>query len=452
MSKMKQSILIISLLIAVVVLSACGTNKLTDLSSTASDLLASSSQSAQAAPSTQTIPQSPELLAAYEGALAAIYEKVNPSVVNITVYQKASEAMQNLQDQMPFFDPNQNPFNNPNANPFNNPNNDQNNNNNNNDQNNSQNGSQGDSEIQAGLGSGFVWDEQGHIVTNNHVVENATKLTVTFADGTTLPAEVVGVDPKADLAVIKVDASAADLVPMDVADSNQAKVGQVVVAIGNPFGLEGTMTAGIISALDRSLPVSLEKSLNQSSPSYSIPDIIQTDASINPGNSGGVLVDTQGALLGVTTAIESGSGTNSGVGFVIPSAIVHKVVPSLISDGKVAHPWIGIMGSTLSSDMAALNNLDAAQRGVIVMEVTAGSPAEKAGLQGGSKQADLNGRQVSTGGDVITAVDGQSVQRFEDLVSYLYEQTEVGQKITLTVLRNGKEQAIELTLGSQPTE
>ncbi len=206
MSKIKQSILIVSMLVALVVLSACGTNKLTDLSSTATDLLANTSQSALAAPNTQALTQSPELLAAYESALAAIYAKVNPSVVNIEVYQPASSVMQNLPNDLPF------------TNPFTNPNNNDQNNNPNNDQNNGSNNSQDDTPVPAGLGSGFVWDEQGHIVTNNHVVDGATRLTVRFASGLSLPAEIVGVDPKSDLAVIKVDAPAGELVPVDVAE------------------------------------------------------------------------------------------------------------------------------------------------------------------------------------------------------------------------------------------
>ncbi len=305
---------------------------------------------------------------------------------------------------------------------------------------------------QAALGSGFVWDANGDIVTNNHVVDGATKITVTFADGTTVEATRVGNDPNADLAVIKVNVAAGELHPVQLADSTQVKVGQVAIAIGNPFGLSGTMTQGIISGLSRSLPVANSSSaLGSSTGTYSIPDIIQTDAAINPGNSGGVLVDDQGHVLGVTAAIESQAGTSSGVGFVIPAAIVQKVVPALIQSGHYDHPWLGITGTTLTPDLAQAMNLKAEQQGVLVISTAANSPAAKAGVQGSQQPATINGQAEQVGGDVITALNGQTIKRFEDLASYLLDSTQAGQSVTLTVLRQGQTQTLQVTLGVLPT-
>jgi serine protease Do len=359
--------------------------------------------------------QSGPLLAAYQGTLEQIYAQVNPSVVNIDISQSASSL--NLPSNHPSLGS----------------------------------GSGNNSLVPTALGSGFVWDAQGDIVTNNHVVSGADAINVTFADGSTYAAKLVGADPNSDLAVVKVDAPASELHPVLMADSNQVKVGQLAIAIGNPYGLSGTMTAGIISGLSRSLPVGLDtQNAQQGGPTYSIPDIIQTDASINPGNSGGVLVDSQGQVIGVTAAIESSSNSNSGIGFVIPSSIVQKVVPSLIQTGTYQHPWIGIEGTTVTPDLAAADNLPSGQQGVLVITVTPNSPASKAGLQGGTQTQTLNGNQVSLGGDVITAVDGQAVTRFEDLTSYLLNNAKVGQTVNLTILRNGQQMNVQLTLGVLP--
>jgi S1-C subfamily serine protease len=253
-------------------------------------------------------------------------------------------------------------------------------------------------------GSGFVWDTAGHIVTNNHVVSGASKITVTFSDGSSYDAKLVGTDPDADLAVVQVtNAPASLLKPITVGDSTQVKVGQMVVAIGNPYGLANTMTTGIVSAISRSISANPESSLFTNAPSFSIPDIIQTDAAINPGNSGGVLLDMNGALIGVPSQIESSSGSNSGVGFAIPSAAVSKIVPQLISSGKASHSYLGISGTTLTADMASQLQLDSGQKGVLVASVAAGGPAENAGLQAAT--IDANGNPTSAG-DVITAIDG----------------------------------------------
>ena len=235
------------------------------------------------------------------------------------------------------------------------------------------------------LGSGFVWDTQGHIVTNNHVVSGADTITVTFADDTTAEATLVGADPNADIAVIKVDVPASQLVPVKMADSTQVQVGQIAIAIGNPFGLQNTMTQGIISALSRTLPVDQAIPIPKPEPPSNIPEIIQTDASINPGNSGGVLVDIEGQVIGIPSAIESSTNSNAGIGFVIPAEIVSKVVPELIQNGSYEHPWLGISGTNLNAAINKAMNLATTQQGALVMDVTSGGPASKAGLRAGDQ-------------------------------------------------------------------
>jgi serine protease Do len=381
-------------------------------------------QAAAAAPVTAPVQQAADpvspaasgTLAAFQSTFEQIYTNVDPSVVNIQVIQSgsASSSFQQLQPNNPFATP----------------------------------PSQGGGEV---LGSGFVWDSQGHIVTNNHVVAGAQSITVTFSDGTTVNAKVVGTDPNSDLAVLQVNAPASELHPVQMGDSNQVKVGEIAIAIGNPYGLSGTMTEGIVSALSRSLPVGLDNQ-QQAGPTYTIPDIIQTDAAINPGNSGGVLVDVQGQVIGVTAAIQSTVDANSGIGFVIPSSIVEKVVPALIQTGHYDHPWIGISGTTLTYDLAQAMNLNPDQQGVLVADVSPNSPAQKAGLQGGTQQTTVNGQPVVLGGDVITAIDGQAVNNFEDLSSYLINNTQAGQTVTLTILRQGKQQTVQLTLGVLPAQ
>ncbi len=273
------------------------------------------------------------LQAAYE----AIYQQVNPSVVNIQI----SATQTNGFSQRGQTNPNQ--------------------------------------PVPVAEGSGFVWDTSGHIVTNNHVIEGAELITVTFANGKTADAKLVGTDPNSDLAVIQVNVPASELVPVKVASSADVKVGQLTVAIGNPFGLANTMTTGIVSAISRSIQVggssSNQNSLTAPSASFSIPDVIQTDAAINPGNSGGVLLDMNGSVIGVPSQIESASGSNSGVGFAIPSDIVSKVVPNLISKGSYAHSWLGISGSTLTPDLVSLLGLKAGQQGVLVATVVPNGPA-----------------------------------------------------------------------------
>ena len=302
----------------------------------------------------------------------------------------------------------------------------------------------------AGAGSGFVWDKDGHIVTNNHVVseggETPNLILVTFKDGTRAKATIVGRDPQSDLAVIKVDVPAEILKPVKTGDSDTLRVGQRVEAIGNPYGYEQgwTMTEGIISALGRTLPTA-------NSP-FSIPQVIQTDAAINPGNSGGPLLDDSGRVIGVNSAIKSEVRANAGIGFAIPVNLVKRVVPVLISQGKFEHPWVGISGTTLTSDLAQAMGLPASQRGALIIKVVGGSPADKAGLHGSSKETKVLGMTEEVGGDVIVAVDGHPVTKMADLMVYLEEHKSPGDTIDLTVLRDGKEKHISLTLDKRPKE
>lgn len=298
-----------------------------------------------------------------------------------------------------------------------------------------------------GEGSGFVYDKEGYIVTNNHVVEGADTIRVTFYDDVSVPAEVVGTDPDSDLAVIKVDPKGLDLAPISLGDSNALKVGQRVIAIGNPFGLSNTMTAGIVSALGRSIPAGAGL---MNITRFNIPDVIQTDAAINPGNSGGPLLNASGEVVGVNTAIESPIRAWSGIGFAVPSAIMKKVVPVLIEGKDMGHAWLGISGTTLNPQLNEAIDLALRQRGVLVVEVTEDSPAGKAGLKSSEEKAAIDGIPVNIGGDVIIGIDDAPVREFDDLLLYLTYDTEVGQEVTLTLLRGGEKKEIVVKLTDRP--
>ncbi|OGN92269.1 MAG: hypothetical protein A2Y88_12535 [Chloroflexi bacterium RBG_13_48_10] len=430
------------LLVSVFVLSACSgvsdvlstlssqldsaqaaTEAITQLAQPSSDSTTSSGLSKSQTNSTDdssAITSGSELLAAYEDALSNVYETVSPQVVNIMVTSEANLSdLQNipgLEDIPGFQDIPESQI----------------------------------PDFTQGVGSGFIWDTDGNIVTNNHVVDSATDIQVTFSDGTTLPATVVGTDPYSDLAVIKVDAAAEQLKPVTMGDSTQVKVGEIAIAIGNPYGLEGTMTVGNVSALGRNLPSS--RTDQNSGATYSIPLVIQTDASVNPGNSGGVLVNDQGEVIGVTSAIESSSGSSAGIGFAIPAEIVVKVVPSLISNGKYDHPYLGISGLSMTPDIAEAMDLPADTRGALVQQVSSDGPSDKAGLQPSTTTVTINGTEGTVGGDVITAIDGQPIKNMSDIIAYLAIHTQVGQSVNLTILRDGQTQNIEVTLGSRPTQ
>jgi S1-C subfamily serine protease len=297
--------------------------------------------------------------------------------------------------------------------------------------------------IGEGAGSGFVYDMQGHIITNNHVVEGADKIYVTFSDGKMVAATVVGTDANSDLAVIKVDVAATELHPVTLGESATLRVGQMAVAIGNPFGLEGTMTAGIISALGRVVPASSSR--------YAMVDLIQTDAPINPGNSGGPLLDSAGRVIGVNTMIYSESGTSSGVGMAVPVDTVKRVVPQLLEKGSYAHPWLGLSGRSITAVLAEALNLPV-QQGVLIESVVNGGPAEKAGLRGGAQTGNVDGANIAVGGDIIVGVGGTEIQSFDDVVSYLASNTQAGQKLEITVLRDGQRQTFTVTVEERPAE
>lgn len=307
-----------------------------------------------------------------------------------------------------------------------------------------------DQTAEVGTGSGFVIDKQGHIVTNHHVVASATELQVKFSDGRVADATLVGADGYSDLAVIKVDVPESWLVPVELGDSEAVKVGQRVVAIGNPFGLQGSMTLGIVSALGRTLPADQQSA---ETGFFQNPQIIQTDAAINPGNSGGPLLDIRGRVLGVNAAIrtESGVVANSGVGFAIPVNTLKRIVPQLIEKGSVSYSYLGVSvdNNFTIAELAAALKLPV-ERGVLIAAVVPNGPADQAGLKGGNKQTRVRGVPVQTGGDIIIAIDGDPINDFDAMITYLANNTKVGQTITVTVLRDGKEQKFKVELGERP--
>jgi len=283
------------------------------------------------------------------------------------------------------------------------------------------------------LGSGFVYDTSGHIITNNHVVEGAKTVDVRFVDGNIYSANVIGTDPYNDIAVLQItdDFSEENLQPVILGDSSQLEVGQQVIAIGNPYGLSGTVTTGIVSQVGRLLP--------NSDAGYSIPNVIQTDAAINPGNSGGPLLDMQGHVIGINTAIQSGTGEFSGIGFAVPSNTVKRLIPSLIENGKYSHPWLGVSGTSLTPDIAKQIGLPKNYKGVFVTTVIPDGPAQKAGLQ----ESSYNINREIKGGDVIIAMDGYQVRDIDDLIIYLADNKNVGDTVVLQVNRNNN--LVELT-------
>ena len=325
-----------------------------------------------------------------EEVLANLYARTNPAVVNVTIYGQQGEQVEPL-----------------------------------------------------GQGSGFVYDESGNIITNAHVIAAADQVEVTFSDGTIRAAEIIGQDPNSDLAVVKVDRLPEGISPLPLGEMSELAVGQSVIAIGNPFGLEGTLTRGIISALGRTIPALTP---------FSIPQAIQTDAAINPGNSGGPLLDLHGHVVGVNAQIETGgtSNSNSGVGFAIPVNMVQRVVPVLIKEGRYEWAWLGVRGGNLVPALVEAMKLPV-ERGAYILEITAGGPAEQAGLRGADNVVTANGQSTPVGGDVVTAIDGQPVNSFDALLIYIALQAEPGQSVTLTILRDGKPQDVRVRLGARPT-
>ena len=297
-------------------------------------------------------------------------------------------------------------------------------------------------ESEGGVGSGFVFDKKGHIITNAHVINDATKTVVTFLDGRSYNAEIIGIDEYTDIGVIKVNADLKLLNPLSLGDSSNLQVGEPITAIGNPFGLSGSMTSGIISQMGRLLP---------SDSGFQIPDVIQTDAAINPGNSGGPLLNMRGEIVGINTAIQSTTGEFTGVGFAIPSQTVAKIVPTLISDGEYKHPWIGISGTDIDLEIANVMGLENTL-GFLIITVVEDSPASDAGLIGSNKMIEVEGRDYSIGGDVIMSVDGIDVRKIDDILIHLQRGKAVGDEMVLEILRDGRTTNVTILLQERPNQ
>src|SRR5918992_1936734 len=305
------------------------------------------------------------------------------------------------------------------------------------------------------LGSGFIYDNSGHIITNYHVVAGSdpNDISITFIDGTVYRARVVGTDQYSDLAVLHVedDIPAEKLIPLPLANSSGLLVGQEVVAIGNPFGLSGSMTEGIVSGLNRLIPVYQDPFSDvAAAPAFSIPDVIQTDAAINPGNLGGPLLNMQGEVVGINSAIFSTTGGFAGVGFAVPSNTIAKIAPILIERGTFQHPWLGVSGIDMTPEIAEAIGLGE-PRGFLVIEAAPGGPADAAGVRGGNTPMQLAGREIVLGGDVILAINDREVRKIDDVLGYLQQATEVGETITLTVWREGQTIQIDVTLAARPS-
>ncbi len=300
---------------------------------------------------------------------------------------------------------------------------------------------------QEGSGSGFVYDDEGHIITNYHVIEGADEIQVTFADGTSMMAELVGADATYDLAVLRVATPPEPLRPVVMGDSTALRVGQFVVAIGNPFGLEQTVTFGVVSSLGRVI---------ESPDGRYIGEAIQTDASINPGNSGGPLLDLHGRVIGVNAQIISPSRASAGIGFAIPANIVKRVVPELIAHGRYGHPWMGViffpvgLNAQLAADFERLGVENVPDTGVLVTDVLRGSPADQAGLRAGDTAVTFRRTRINLGGDVIVAINGDPMRTPQELIAYLGAHTWPGEVIDMTVIREGEQLTLSMVLGERP--
>ena len=295
-------------------------------------------------------------------------------------------------------------------------------------------------ESDGGMGSGFVYSDEGYVITNQHVVQDAEKVMITFLDGEAYIGNVVGSDRDLDIAVVKVQPTNTYLQPIKIGDSSELKVGEKIAAIGNPFGLSGSMTSGIVSQMGRLLP--------QES-GYSIPDVIQTDAAINPGNSGGPLINMKGEVVGINTAIQSATGEFSGIGFAVPSNTVKKVVPVLIEKGEFSHPWMGISGTDVDPELAEVRDLKSS-KGFLVVSVIEGSPAEAAGLLGVTETKEIDGREFALDGDIILSIDGETVRKISDILVHLQREKSVGDEMILTVNRNGEMLELTMMLEERP--
>ncbi|MCH8062453.1 MAG: trypsin-like peptidase domain-containing protein [Chloroflexi bacterium] len=357
------------------------------------------------------------VVAAFEEVLGRIHEKALPSVVRITVAQTVSADEFGQDFNFPFGVPAPDP----------------------------DTDSPRDFFFRNGEGSGFVWSAEGHIVTNQHVVADADRVTVIFPDGLELIAEVLGTDTDSDLAVLKVEVPAGGLVPIELGDSSDVKVGQLAVAIGNPFGQEFTTTTGIVSAVGRTI--------RGGNTQFSIPQVIQTDAPINPGNSGGPLLDRHGRVIGINTQIISRTGASVGIGFAVPINAAKQVIPELIENGEFEYAWLGISGNTVRREILQLMDVPSETRGALVIDLAPSGPAEAAGLAGASRTEETAIGLAPVGGDIIVGIDGSPIKSMDDLITYLIENTRPGDRIAVDVIRDGGEEAtIEVVLGTRPGE
>ena len=295
-------------------------------------------------------------------------------------------------------------------------------------------------ESDGGMGSGFVYSDEGYVITNQHVVQDAERVMITFLDGEAYIGNVIGTDRDLDIAVVKVEPTNTYLQPIKIGDSSELKVGEKIAAIGNPFGLSGSMTSGIVSQMGRLLPQET---------GYSIPDVIQTDAAINPGNSGGPLINMKGEVVGINTAIQSATGEFSGIGFAVPSNTVKKVVPVLIQDGEFKHPWMGISGTDVDPELAEVRGLNSS-KGFLVVSVIEGSPAETAGLLGVTETKETDGREFALDGDIILSIDGETVRKISDILVHLQREKSVGDEMVLSVNRGGEILELTMVLEERP--
>jgi S1-C subfamily serine protease len=313
------------------------------------------------------------------------------------------------------------------------------------------------SNVQQGLGSGFLYNKDGHIITNNHVVafnEGNNNYLVTFSNGNSYQAKLIGHDPYSDLAVLKLDPIDIVLSPIPLGNSSSLRVGDTVAAIGNPFGLSGSLTVGVVSGLGRLLPSTdgSNSPFSQFAMNFNIPDIIQTDAAINPGNSGGPLLNLKGEVIGINSAIYSNTGVNAGIGFAVPSNTVKKVVQSIISSGKYLHPYLGVVGMDIAPQLAKIFGLKET-KGFLITDITPGSPAAKSGkLQKGTITYNQRGEIIDSDGDIIVAIDDKEVRKIDDILTYLEREKEVGDTVTLKILRNNQIENVEIVLAPRVSE
>ena len=293
-----------------------------------------------------------------------------------------------------------------------------------------------------GEGSGFIWDDKVHIVTNYLVVATASIVDVEFADGTQYPASVIGLDPNSDLAILKVDSNGKTLIPLNLGDSTNVKVGNHTIVIGSPFGQEFSMSSGIVSAIKRTVP--------SQNAMFSIPNVIQTDAAINPGNSGGPLMDIDGNVIGINSQIISRSGGNQGIGFAIPINSVKKIIPTLIRGEKFEYPYIGITGMDLNTNLKNALKIDLNVNGVMVVDVVKGSPADLGGLLGYTGTVSDNNNSYPSGGDILTAINTMPIKSMGDLLTILFSDHSPGDSVTFTILRDSNQLDLDITLIARP--